>query len=95
MTDHHHPDAPRPEAPTRKQLRCLRALANATGRTFTYPKTKAEASDQIDRLKRRQRATRGERQAEREHASNATDATYATRVRDHETTGYGITARWA
>jgi len=95
MTDHHHPDAASPEAPTPKQLRCLRALANATSQTFTYPRTKTEASDEIDRLKRQQRSTRADRHAEPHHASNANTAAYATRVRVHETSGYGATARWA
>ena len=38
--------------PTRRQLSYLRALANRTGQTFTYPTTSAEASAEIKRLKR-------------------------------------------
>ena len=30
--------------PTRRQLNYLRALANRTGQTFTYPTTRREAS---------------------------------------------------
>ena len=37
-------------APTRKQLAFLRALAHRTGTTFTYPKTRREASREIAQL---------------------------------------------
>ena len=37
-------------APTRKQLTFLRALANRTGTTFAYPKTRRQASAQIAQL---------------------------------------------
>jgi len=36
--------------PTRKQLAFLRALAQRTGTTFTYPRTRAQASRQIAAL---------------------------------------------
>jgi hypothetical protein len=36
--------------PTRKQLVFLRALAQRTGTTFVYPKTRREASSQIAAL---------------------------------------------
>ncbi len=41
------------EAPTRKQLAFLRALARRTGTTFTYPKTQRQASRQIAQLLKR------------------------------------------
>lgn len=37
-------------APSRKQLAFLRALANRTGTTFSYPRTRAQASRQIAAL---------------------------------------------
>ena len=40
-----------PKPPTPKQLAYLRALASRTGQTFTYPRTSAQASRQIQRLK--------------------------------------------
>ena len=58
MTDHHHPDPPRPEPPSRKQLRYLRELASRTGRTFVPPKTKREASKAIAELQETPRAAR-------------------------------------
>ena len=50
--------------PTRKQLAYLRALAEATGTTFTPRRTKAEASDPIAAPKRQARSTRTERHTE-------------------------------
>lgn len=43
--------APIPAKPTAKQLRYRKALAASTGRSFTYPRTAREASQQIDLLK--------------------------------------------
>jgi hypothetical protein len=40
-----------PKPPTRSQMSYLRALANRTGQTFTYPRTSFQASQQIRRLK--------------------------------------------
>jgi hypothetical protein len=37
-------------APTRKQLAFLRSLAQRTGTTFTYPRTRGQASRQIAEL---------------------------------------------
>lgn len=37
-------------APTRKQLAFLRSLAQRTGTTFTYPRTRGQASREIGRL---------------------------------------------
>jgi hypothetical protein len=37
-------------APTRKQLAFLRALAQRTGTTFSYPRTRRQASRQIAQL---------------------------------------------
>ncbi len=47
-----------PDKPTSRQLNYLRALANRTGQTFTYPTTVAEASREIERLEQAQPATR-------------------------------------
>ena len=98
MPDHHHPESRRPEPPTPKQQRYLRALAQRTGTTFAVPKTKAEASAEIRRLERRGSTPRADRRREalqtsRDLAAGAT----AARVREDDTTttGYGATARWA
>lgn len=55
------PEPPRPtgpNAPTPKQLRFLRGLATRTGTTFQTPRTKKQASKQIDRLLKRTSKTR-------------------------------------
>ena len=83
--------------PTDKQLSYLRALALRAGQTFTPPKTKADASREINRLRSAEPASRAQRRDERReigqdiargHGANAV-------VQAHETTGYGSTARWA
>ena len=95
MTDHHHPESQVPERdrPTRAQLRYLRSLAMQADQTFASPRTKTHATHEITRLQRAARASRGERQ--HRHAYDQQDyLAGATAIRD-ETTGYGITARWA
>ena len=83
--------------PTDKQLSYLRALALRAGQTFIPPKTKANASREINRLRSAEPASRQQRHDERReigqdiargHGANAA-------VQAHETTGYGSTARWA
>ena len=39
------------DRPTRRQLAYLRSLANRAGQTFAYPRTRREASREIQRLK--------------------------------------------
>ena len=98
MPDHHHPESQRPEPPTPKQQRYLRALAQRTGTTFAVPKTKAEASAEIRRLQRRRSTSRADRRREALQTSRALAAgATAPRVREDDTTttGYGATARWA
>src|SRR5688500_3233817 len=61
-----HPDhQPSAQAPRPKQLRYLRALANNRGQTFTYPRTKAQASAEIRRLDPTRRRPRGRRRGHR------------------------------
>ena len=78
------------DRPTPKQQRYLRALAQQTGRTFVLPKSKHEASREIDRLKSATRVTRSDRLIEREPLTSRRTSALA-----QPTTGYGATARWA
>lgn len=82
--------------PTSRQLNYLRALANRTGQTFTYPRTRREASREIERLKQAQPSTRIERELERKDIADAVARGQedATRVQPGEVTGYGSTATW-
>jgi hypothetical protein len=77
-------------APSSRQLRYLRALADKTGTTFTYPVTRAEASCEIRALQARNREPRVPW-----HTVDDGDATtYATAVDASEVDGYGSSARW-
>ena len=86
-----------PDKPTSRQLNYLRALANRTGQTFTYPTTVAEAGREIERLKQAQPATRlDNRLIDREIADAiACGDADATRVRSSEVSGHGSSATWA
>jgi len=82
--------------PTSRQLSYLKALAERTGQTFTYPQTSRQASAEINRLKHTRPSSHGELEIEREIADAVTVGEQdATRVRDHEIDGYGSSATWA
>jgi hypothetical protein len=95
----HHPEAQVLNAPTHKQMQFLRDLAQKTGTTFTTPKTKAQASQEIKRMLRIDASPTA--RADRRHETKSVLAAIrseiggATAVRDHETTGHGSTAAWA
>ncbi|HEX3509820.1 MAG TPA: hypothetical protein VHT27_01850 [Solirubrobacteraceae bacterium] len=73
-------------APTERQLRYLRSLADRSATTFTAPSTRREASREIDRL-------RGVARAPREAPPRDLRA-YATAVREEEVTGFGASRTW-
>jgi len=82
--------------PTSRQLSYLKALAERTGQTFTYPHTSRQASDEINRLKHTRPSSHGELEIEREIADAVTVGERdAARVRNHEIDGYGSSATWA
>ncbi len=81
--------------PTTRQLQYLRSLANRTGQTFTYPKTGAHASAEIQRLQGTTAQSPGERRYERKLIADQVAAGLNnTAVQPHETTGYGSDAAW-
>jgi hypothetical protein len=84
------------DRPTPKQLAYLRSLANRAGQTFTYPRTRGQASREIQRLKQAQPSSRIERQVERKAIADAiaNGLQDAARVTDREVDGYGSTATW-
>jgi hypothetical protein len=86
-------DEPRP---SRKQLAYLRALANHSGQTFRYPRTRRDASREIQRLKDAQPDSRAERELERREIADAIarGPEDAAHVRTSELTEYGSTATW-
>lgn len=51
--------------PTPKQLALLRRLAEQSGTSFTWPRDRQHASQQIDQLQRRRNSSRLERDLDR------------------------------
>ena len=95
---HHMANTNQP--PTAPQLRYLRVLAQRTGTTFTNPRTREQASGEIQRLKaiRANGLTFAELQAEQAgpEASQHVSLDYAPTVHhDEETIGYGASATWS
>lgn len=82
--------------PKPKQLSYLKDLADKRGVSFPYPKTRAQASAEIDRVKRLPVLTVAERRREAFEARRGVggipgdDASY----RRIEVEGYGSTAHW-
>ena len=85
-----------PSKPTTRQLNYLRSLTTRTGQTFTYPKTRQQASEEIDRLKHTRPSSRSEVQIERKLIADqiAAGPIDAARVREHEISGHGSSATW-
>ncbi len=79
-------------APTERQLRYLRSLANRTATTFLPPRTRGDASQEIERLialSRDQPAPLREPEDSEPAAQS-----YATAVHPDEVSGFGSTAAW-
>jgi hypothetical protein len=83
--------------PTKRQLNYLRALAQRTGQTFTWPATADDASAEIKRLQRTTATPRADRRREDREVRNAVATAHgdAAAVRASEISGYGSTATWA
>ena len=87
-----------PKPPSARQLNYLKALANRTGQTFTYPKTSVQASREIQRLKSTQPSTASELAIERFDlaAENAArEANCDVTIRPDEIAGWGSNAHWS
>ena len=84
------------DRPTQPQLAYLRSLADRTGQTFAYPRTRGQASREIQRLKRTPSSTRAERSIERKDIADAIarGPEDAAAVRPDEVAGFGSTATW-
>lgn len=81
------------QQPTARQLTYLKALAARTGQTFSWPRTRGQASREIGRLRRVRGSgfTFGELQAEHGDSEARHDA---PAVRSEETVGYGASVTW-
>jgi hypothetical protein len=82
--------------PTRRQLAYLKALADRTGQTFTYPQTSQQASAEINRLKNAKPSSPTERYIERKLIADqiASGPIDSARVREDEIAGRGSSATW-
>ncbi|MGH8301033.1 MAG: hypothetical protein ACRET5_06140 [Steroidobacteraceae bacterium] len=84
--------------PTSRQLSYLRALADRTGQTFTYPRTSTDAGREIARLKAVSPSSRFERAVERFDLASenaAREANCDVAVRRAEIVGWGSHATWS
>jgi hypothetical protein len=86
------PHATTPSTATPRQIAYLKSLAGRTGTTFSPPRTRRQASCEIERLKRVQN-TRG-RHVEVQRPDDPGEQPYATAVRPHEVSGFGSQATW-
>jgi hypothetical protein len=66
------------QRPTAKQFAYPRALADRAGQTFTYPRTRRQASAEIRRLRAQKATSRVERRMERRQIADATPAARTT-----------------
>ena len=84
------------DRPTPRQLAYLRSLAARAGQAFAFPRTRQQASREIERLRQAAPSSRTERSIERKEIADAIahGPDDAARVRGDEVTGYGSTATW-
>jgi hypothetical protein len=95
MTTTSRPPEPRPTA---RQLAYLKALAQRTGQSFTWPTSRAAASSEIARLKAVARISQAERQIERHEWAGETAAREENcdvPIRADELSGYGAQCTWS
>jgi hypothetical protein len=76
---------------TPRQLSYLKALAEQTGASFVYPRTRADASREIDRLRSLKRCSSPPALV---REAGDLSLAYATGVQPAEVAGYGIQASW-
>ena len=83
--------------PTARQLRYLRQLANRAGQTFTTPRTREQASWEIERLLAVTNTgfTFAELAAELHHGDVNLPTDLACAVQAWEVSGHGSTATWS
>src|SRR3954451_18066677 len=91
---------PTATAATAKQLKLLRHLSPTSGHTFTWPRTKREATAEINRLLAVHQNTPieqllADRTTEPERLQDTTSPYRATEVREDKITGYGANCQWS
>lgn len=86
------------DRPTARQLAYLRALAQRTGQTFSWPATRAAASTEIRRLKTVPPSSQVEREIERHEwtaEAAAREANCDVPIRPDELHGHLSSATWS
>lgn len=85
-----------PKPPSQRQLSYLKALADRTGQTFSWPHTSGQASREIQRLRNSRSSTELERAIERFSDPQAIEAARdAVEIHGFEVVGYGSNCRWS
>ncbi|HEY4278978.1 MAG TPA: hypothetical protein VGM91_12190 [Conexibacter sp.] len=90
-----HPTNGQADKPTAKQLQTLRSLALSRGHTFSYPKTRAQASAEIRRLPQSRGQSALDRAIEADELQRVSVPREATAIREDEVLGHGSSARWS
>ncbi len=86
------PHASTASAATPKQIAYLRSLALQTGTTFSVPRTRRQASCEIERMKQLKASRGGHVEAPQD--TDPAEEHYATAVQPHEVCGVGSQASW-
>lgn len=84
--------ATRSNGPSPRQLGYLKSLAAQTGTSFTYPKTRGQASREIERLLALKES--GYAPLPTPADDRTSDPVYATAVQPGEVVGFGAAASW-
>ena len=84
-----------PDKPTSRQLNYLRALANRTGQTFTYPTTVAEASREIEQAGPARHAVGQPADRPRDRRRDRLRRRRCHTGAELEVSGHGSSATWA
>jgi len=83
------------DPPSPRQLNYLKALAQRTGQTFTWPKTSSQARREIARLKETPPSTRTEIALERVDDRASRERAEDAVAIGFEVVGYGSAATWS
>ncbi len=81
--------------PTARQLAYLRQLARRAGQTFTTPRTREQASAEIERLLAVTDTGFTFAELQAEQAAREANDDLSCAVKPHEIHGYGSTATWS
>ncbi len=81
--------------PTARQLAYLRQLAHRAGQTFTTPRTREHASQEIERLKAVTNTGFTFAEHEAEQAAREGNDERSCSVKPHEVQGFASTATWS